>query len=352
MDLGQWCESLLAAPTASAHSESDTPRANPDAVLPVQSLTSGEEEFVSDAAPAEVIHIDGRDEVIEVDDGDPGCTPSDWGRAVPSSMYARPRVFSLWQCRYVAWQPHLIMPLAAFRDSLGPQTKAAIMASLASGAQPEHLFQTVTNIMSKVLFTCDPKQAAFQFARSQGFTSDHHFVDGRPLAEHGAGPCANHAFRHCSVLTSHNLDMLVAGISCKPYSMARTGRFELGAAMHEEAFLMDTFFAILIRHQFKKGILENVFGFLLPESKLVKVSPYQRLLERARTETPNYHVTCYITDAKLFLVFHRRRVWIVFTRLDCGGEASAALQTRMIKAVVLFRYRGNYKFETQHQTSE
>ena len=157
MDLGQWCESLLAAPTASAHSESDTPRANPDAVLPVQSLTSGEEEFVSDVAPAEVIHIDGRDEVIEVDGGDPGCTPSDWGRAVPSSMYARPRVFSLWQCRYVAWQPHLIMPLAAFRDSLGRQTLSAIMASLASGAQPGHLFQTVTNIMSKVLFTCDHK---------------------------------------------------------------------------------------------------------------------------------------------------------------------------------------------------
>ena len=189
MDLEQWCESLLAAPTASAHSESDTPRANPEAVLPVQNLTSGEEEFVSDAAPAEVIDIDGRDEVIEVDGGDPGFTPES-PQAVPTSMYTRPRVLSLWQCRYAAWRPHLIMPLAAFRDSLGPQTLSAIMASLASGAQPEHLFQTVTNIMSKVLFTCDPKQAAFQFARSQGFTSDHHFVaPGRAWCRTVCEPC-------------------------------------------------------------------------------------------------------------------------------------------------------------------
>lgn len=174
-------------------------------------------------------------------------------------MLTRPKVFSLWKCRCVAWQPHLLMPLADFRQSLGPQTICAILGSLASGVQPEHLFHLVAGIKARVLFTCDPKKTAFQFARRQGFIFDHHFVDSRPLAAHGAGPCALHGFRQCSVVGAVNLDLFVAGINCKPYSMGRTGHWD--GTSHEESFLMDTFFAVLIRHRFKKSILENVFGF-------------------------------------------------------------------------------------------
>ena len=125
MDISQWCQSLLAAEPASV-AGSDNPRAVqlPDPVLPVQGLTSGEEEFASDAAHAELIDVDG-DEVIELPSGENGYTPPS-PRAVPSSMYDRPKVFSLWQCRYLAWQPHLIMPLAAFRESMGPQTKCVV----------------------------------------------------------------------------------------------------------------------------------------------------------------------------------------------------------------------------------
>ena len=335
MDLGQWCESLLTSAHDVSVEDSNAPCASPSApVLPVVNPRGAEvQEPESDAAPSgEVINVDGDEEVIELEGGDPGYSPES-PRAIPSSMLTRPKVFSLWQCRYAAWQPHLLMPLADFRKSLGHQTLCAILGSLASGVQPEHLFHSVAAIKARVLFTCDPKQTAFQFARRQGFISDHHFVDGRPLAAHGAGPCALHGFRQCSVVGAVNLDLFVAGISCKPYSMARTGRWD--GTSHEESFLMDTFFAVLIRHQFKKSILENVFGFLLPESKHEKRSPYQKLLERAARELPNDFVTCYLTNGKTMLVFHRRRVWIVFTRIDCGGAASAKLQTRMIKAIVV-----------------
>lgn len=111
------------------------------------------------------------------------------------------------------------------RDGLGPQIRTNIMMSIASGCQPEHLYGFISKIRSAVVFTCDPKETAYRFACEQGFKSCHHFVDGRPLSVNGEGLCATHGFRVCCIVREMDADIFLAGISCKPYSLARTGCF-------------------------------------------------------------------------------------------------------------------------------
>ena len=151
------------------------------------------------------------------------------------------------------------------RDGLGPQIRTNVMMSLASGCQPEHLYGFISKIRSAVVFTCDPKETAYRFACEQGFKSCHHFVDGRPLSINGEGLCATHGFRVCCIVREMDADIFLAGISCKPYSLARTGRFseDGGATSHDDAFMLIIYIRLVKRHQPKKSVLENVYGFLL-----------------------------------------------------------------------------------------
>ena len=229
------------------------------------------------------------------------------------------------------WQDHIVQPLKPFRTTMGRVRRNARIGSFATGCAPECVLPEIMDIPCDFHFKVDNKPSAWRFCQKQGFTTGHFFVDARELtANSGRGVCANHGLINCSALTTEQLDFVLAGISCKAYSTARTGRHE-GTQNHSEARLLEEFVRLLRIFKPKKACLENVIGFLFPDSKTSGTTPLLRFIELLQELLPEYVVTCYITNAKAFLCFERRRCWIVATSREAGGDQSAQLQTRLIR---------------------
>ena len=244
-------------------------------------------------------------------------------------------------CRYAQWKGHVVVPLERFRATLGRVRRNAIIGSFATGCAPECTLPEVMDIPCDFHWKVDNKPSAWRFCQKQGFTTGHFFVDASDFtANCGRGVCANHGLINCSALTGQQLDFVLAGISCKAYSTARTGRRE-GTLTHPEAMLLHEFVRVLTLFRPKKACLENVLGFLFPDSKGSDTTPLLRFIQLLQEHLPEYVVTCYITNAKAFLCLERRRCWIVATSREAGGLQSAQLQTRLIQEPLHKQYSKN-----------
>ena len=208
------------------------------------------------------------------------------------------------------WIPHVTRPLAHIRESKGALRRKATVASLCTGLGPESRLPHALGVPMDFAFTSDCKESAYQWILRNGPDSECHFVDLRHLMDSGTGICAKHGFQRCSITRwKKKLDLLIAGISCRPYSNARAER-KSGTAQHQDAYLFDAFVKIMVILEPGAALFENVFGISLPESRSDPVSPLQRMLDRIKTDLPMYSVTYFVTNGSLFLVWSRRRIWI------------------------------------------
>ena len=136
---------------------------------------------------------------------------------------------------------------------------------------------------------------------------------------------------HCNN-RARGLRILIAGISCRPNSTARTGRFSKGAASHPDSDLPKQTIAGIVTLEPYIVFVEHVYGFAMPESKLDGQSPLQRFLIDMRQAHPQYHWITVVMHGNTFGVMRRRRLYILGVHSDAGGLAAAENVARLVQA--------------------
>ena len=128
------------------------------------------------------------------------------------------------------------------------------------------------------------------------------------------------------------------GVSCFPLAIANKDRLSKGSEHHADAGLFYAFIQFMFDHEPQSAWLENVFGFLLRESKTNPEAPITRFLREAqRLLGDKYSIRVFLLDAGTFLCFTRKRVWIHFMHKDAGGARAHMRMAAMVKACVAYR---------------
>ena len=168
-----------------------------------------------------------------------------------------------------------------------------------------------------------------------GELSEHVFINAQDfLTEKDgvlAGECMAHSFGQCTFeqLEEFQVDILFVTCSCRPYSKTTPGRGS-GTFQHEDSWHIEAFFNVWKKTKAKAVIMEQVFGFALPESDKDRLSPLRKMLDRIETEFAAWSVTVYIAHGNTFLIFVRHRFYTVALH-ECGGGVGTS---HMLKRVV------------------
>ena len=208
------------------------------------------------------------------------------------------------------------------------------------GAAPEVETFRGGGIDTEHVFSADNKQACMKFWQDNyPEVFKHQFYDVTEMAEMDTAKCTK-CFGLCvCTMAIMCLDVLIAGFSCKPYSTARTGRHSEGTTKHKDVKVLHAVLRWIVLCQPKCCILENVFGFAVPESETCTETPLQRLLADLRVLVPQYVVSIIVAAGDTFMSWRRRRLYIVLHHEAIGGAGAAARMQRMIKDIFI-----NYNF--------
>ena len=211
-------------------------------------------------------------------------------------------------------------------------------ASICSGMAPEEEGFEMHDIPYENLFCCDNKAAAIQFLllnRTMGCL----FSDLRTLIDQAGAFCATHNLCFCSAaqfMVKLFIDILVAGISCRPYSMARGARGDFQE--HPDYWMSEAWIACLLNFEPRIGILENVAGFVVATRRTangirVQATPLKAFMRRLE-ETgvlKLYAVKIFIYSGEAFMRQVRHRVYILFVHIRTGGLRAASRAERYVK---------------------
>ena len=224
----------------------------------------------------------------------------------------------------IVWFESVLRALAGCLTQRGGQSEPLRIASLCSGMAPENPICHNLGLQVRHLFTVDPKQHAFNFCQDNGPAREHHWLCMRELFGGGrslSGTCALHGMQKCSAkeFTDLFLDILIAGISCKPYSRVRTGRMTGGSSSHKDADLVDWYVQALLLLRPKVGIMENVFGFCMRESTNNPRTPLESFLEVCALKLPDYAVMPVVLHGSVYHPVSRRRLFIIHAHESVGG---------------------------------
>ena len=232
--------------------------------------------------------------------------------------------------------------LAPVRKHRGEQLQDSSCASCCTGIAPDAKSNEMHQIKSRWHFMSDSKESSFNFVTDNCQVPEYFLVDAREICadEDNTDPedggttkarCALRDFVECTFFIPWlMLDMLVAGISCQPYSAARTGRHS-GTEKHPEAHLVWDFLRILFRCMPRFAVLEEVWGFCLPESGQDQISPLRRMLDFMEEKAYPYVVRVYVICTQTMLKWKRRRLYITFHHHDAGGHHASQIQEAMLK---------------------
>ena len=180
-------------------------------------------------------------------------------------------------------------------------------------------------------FTCDNKLSSFNFIKANFPKVKHHFLDLREISNSEQGQCAFHD--RCvpipGIAPAFNLDILVAGVSCKPYTRARTGRME-GTCSHSDADLSTHWVSLVRRLKPKACIFENVWGITQCESKSDRTTPLKRLRKEIQAQLPDYNDVIFAMCGSTWMVMSRRRVYMILVHNTAGPDAIPRIK-KMVK---------------------
>ena len=235
----------------------------------------------------------------------------DWTR-VPSSS------------RYVHWAQYISSPLATLRTLRGKQTRPVTISSFCSGLCPESKILDLFGFEVNHAWSCDHKASAVRFSEQNETMGKHHYVNLDELLQKGQSMCAKHGFETCSLPESggksdqFEYDLMFAGISCKAYSLARSGR-ALSWLEHRDVYLMNSWIFALLKLRPRAGLLENVAGFCAVD-KVSNTAPIQVFLGECQRRGVFEHYKCRIFfKTSPYLVWLRKRVWLLFVKKNADG---------------------------------
>ena len=331
MDLDAWCDQFIdeSEVEATAAPSTDRAMAIPD-VPPLPANAGGDVEpplppLEMSAEPASMVEKVEATSSATVD--------------IPEVEFSKPDIVD-------TWFPHISEPLAGVRDFRGRENQQCNGASMCTGMAPESKANERHKIDTKWHFMTDNKEAAFNFVMENCPTPERFLVEAAELftdedneteSEEGAKCTARDAMNAFTwamfFLPKLLLDIFVGGVTCRPFSAARTGR-HAGTTDHPEAHLIWDFLRVLKWIQPRFACLEEVWGFAMPESVHDPISPLKRMLDYVveQAHTYPYFVRVYVVCTSTMLRWKRRRLYITFFHHEAGGEESSILQETMIKA--------------------
>ena len=132
------------------------------------------------------------------------------------------------------------------------------------------------------------------------------------------------------------LDHLIMGVTCKPFSLARTGRVSKGSQTHKDADLMTRALDAIVKLEPLHAYVENVQGWLRFCKNLGK-TPLAEFLDRAESMGLKriYTIKVILIDARMFL-----NLWINSTKLILRVVLVSTIKRMSRRAPKLKRKQG------------
>ena len=204
------------------------------------------------------------------------------------------------------------------------------MVELCSG------LMTATRAMKKVdlfdvvtVMSVDPSGAATKMAVATGNTSQHHFHRIADVIAASSAECVWHG-GPCEIPLSE-ADILAIGLSCKPYSSQRVGRYGKGSVRaHPDFYLMEEFLEVMRIHGIPLAIFENVRGFLQDDDD-DGGTPLERLIKEL--QDAGYLCLGMMLDAHTWLPVIRDRFFLIIGRADLFTVEDLRLAARLTQEI-------------------
>ena len=246
--------------------------------------------------------------------------------------------FQHWRPRYHNWLTKIMEVLGPVIEARGSQVHAAVCASHCSGSMAEGKCLELAKIKAIWQQVCDKNPSSYQFAKDNGINMVHFFDDMVQLCTDHKGWCVTHNQICALERRKRELHAYGAGVSCLPFSISNKDRLKKGTLHHPDHNLFISFVKFLKDFEPLTAWLENVFGFLLRESKKNPEAPITRFLKLCKEELGDlYHIQVYYLDSRTYLEYTRRRVWIHFMHTAAGGELAHRRMSMMLKACISYR---------------
>ncbi len=224
---------------------------------------------------------------------------------------------------YRNWVPLIAQPVEAGRKARGKQVEGWNIASICTGVSPEDKMAGLFGCNHRLVFTNDTKGWSIKWIKQNNFRQpDQHIIDLNHLRTGGyAYNWDGEAVDLKEILKDIVIDLLVAGISCKANSLARSGRTK-DIWSHPDTWMIPAFLDVLLLTDTEAAWLENVGGFLRTDERS-GISPLLCLLQLAHDKKvlERWSVTLFNMDGSTFLVWDRQRVWLLFLKRSAGPEA-------------------------------
>ena len=261
--------------------------------------------------------------------------PQEVPRSLQGAAMARD---ALPQDRRKLWSTPIKHITSPIFKALGSFLRPVRVASVCSGFVPEKDVFEEFDVPFFNEFTCDNDEHVCNAVQDNGRCGQHHFIDLRSFVDNQGCPCAQHDFDICKLLLAKFfLDFFLAGISCRPYSLARSDS-RGNWWQHGDFWMAEAFICMLLNYEPAFAILENVIGFVLSSKWLVagrraSISGLVAFLQRLKDTgvldiyTIRVHILC-----TPFLKQVRRRVYIGFYHRRAGGRRAARRASRILEA--------------------
>ena len=167
---------------------------------------------------------------------------------------------------YERWLPHVCGPHEPLRQSRGSQRRVYLHASVCSGTGPESKIGDLTAQKHHSVFNCDQKAWAVKWQQDNNADRpDHFFSELRGLADLGQSIWTAEGTKVVlAQLIANGIlqkpDHFHAGVSCRGYSFARSGR-AADIWSHEDTFMIEEYLNLVELVESPVSTLENVGGF-------------------------------------------------------------------------------------------
>ena len=241
------------------------------------------------------------------------------------------------RCHRYAYGQVINDAMEPYRTCRGEQRRKVRVASAFTGLGPERPALDLAEIETEFVFGIENDSSALRFL-TQNFCEHpygHMFTCARDFANTaGSGRCFIHSGTCTMTVDKKLLDIVLAGFSCRPYAICRSGRFTTGTASHPESDLFEHFLRMMFQWQPSVFIMENVMG-LLQFCRQLGMTPIAAILKRAQELglMAEYSVRIVLADGRVFLSMKRRRVWLVWFHNRVGGKTAATRSMHFIKVV-------------------
>ena len=225
--------------------------------------------------------------------------------------------------------------LKPYFELRGKQVNEVLHASERTGLLTEAMAYQLAGLRYRIARTADPDVSSFRFVQAN-FPGDFcHFNCMREVAREGEGVCMTHT-RRCRAedfswpgKRRPNADM--AGVSCRGFSTAHKSRMTKGAFAHSDSDLFESWVAGIKKDEPDFAVMENVLGMSIQTSKEDE-APLRRIVEFIERELPQYSCVVIWTDAIVWLVLNRKRLWIHLVHKRAGGRAAQDRFIALLKA--------------------